>query len=259
MRSTGPVVRRARQSPFGPILDANGSRTGLIAMPAKTEKTSPKPKPTTKEPIAAARIEPPRSTEPSPPSVVKTEPPLPDDPLDLENAPMPRKTDPNLNVPEPAANDDEKLMTDPTVEVNSTLTRKPNEAAVGADPAANANPSTTAAGTSKTTKPEPNGKIAEPAAPVSLIRTERQFRDAIRRLGPRGGTMRLAADADLIVTTVDLRGPGAGRSKPRRIGSDALGCDSSPTGASNSAFGAPCSNFAPARFACEGWTSNWPE
>jgi serine/threonine-protein kinase len=61
----------------------------------------------------------------------------------------------------------------------------------------------------------------EPAA-ANLVRTAQQFQDALRRLGEAGGTIRVAADADIEMGPTEIRGTGryviqadSGQGRPR--------------------------------------------
>ena len=181
----GPLVG-ARRGPAGATPDP-------LAPPALAMNTKDQTPTTPADPVK------PPAPMPVPPTV-KVDPPAPmsrqDDPEATETAPMAVKADEPPDEPAPMARKEEAPE---PVAMNAP---RPDD---GPRP--------------PRTQPDATPKVE--AAPAA-VRTAAQFLDALKRAGPKGGTIRLAADADFALPACELRGSGRwtieaepGESRPR--------------------------------------------
>jgi serine/threonine protein kinase len=223
----------ARRGPFGPIArDVIGATTASeSSRPAATvamEKRAGRESPGTTEtapdsPPAGESPKRPERSEATPPAAGRAaaaiEPPPKPMPMPMDNpTPAPMDQPPDMPIVEPMGipGEEESPATPPST------TPQPAAPVAGSRP--EPSPQLGAPG------PTANERDAEQSEP---IRTPRQFRAALERLGARGGTLRLAAGADLDLSNCEFQGtrrwsieaePGARRPilrfQPDRTGSE---------------------------------------
>jgi hypothetical protein len=149
--------------------------------------------------------------------------PIPDrDAVDVAPMPVKPAADPGEDAAPLPMDDPGRDMPDPTVADDSPMVRKADDEP--ATPAAtNPKPKAAPEPSPATTEPRPRPTVEAGDGP-GAVRTASQFLAAWKRLGSKGGTIRLAADADLALGSLEVRGtgrwsieaaPGAGRPRVR--------------------------------------------
>ncbi len=179
-----------------PLVGSRRGPAGPVPVPAEPPSIAlaPGPKP------SVAMADPP---QPAPAKVATPSPPPKVDPAPPETTPMTVKEG-GEETPAPMAVKEEEP--EPVVLVNPRTGDPPRPPRTPTDPA-----------------PAPTPKTApEPESEPGPVRTTAQFLDALRQAGPKGGMIRLASDAELVLPPCELRGPGRwsieaepGESRPR--------------------------------------------
>jgi len=168
----------ARRGPDGPLPPAGPPAPVALAMGPPRPDPDPDP-----DPVAAPRRTPPKPADPAPRAVAPADP-RPPQPAPPPVEAMPPEVDPMGPMERLGEEDDPPARpTDPPRPRPAPMATEAGTRPVAASPA-----------------PTP-----APAAESDPVRTAAEFKDALRRLAPGGGTIRLAAGVELTLPTCDLR------------------------------------------------------
>ncbi|HEV3166509.1 MAG TPA: protein kinase [Isosphaeraceae bacterium] len=186
----------ARRSPFGPIagvgelLASATTSRGNRENPADVE-AGPAP---TSPPVRVERNEPSPSQQPTTPMPA------------AETSPMPM---PMGNPAQARINEDSGLPTMPPIGRDDSNAAPPGDKSPAATSSKESSTSREPAAADRSTSPTTTGAASKAESDPALVRTSQQFLDAMSRLAARGGgTIRVAADAELDLPTMEIRGSG---------------------------------------------------
>lgn len=198
----------ARRGPFGPLGIPVDTRSVATEKPP-LDRRRPTERPKRSNPSVAPDEIAEEKTRPGAtrPSIAEEDSPQPADPSELENAPMPRKPDSGDETTVASTKPEDSTTTETPAGGDPGPSRLPSRIGSDSRPTSNesTNPPATAARDDPTTEKKDQAGDSTLPKPV---RTADQFQAAIARLGPRGGIVRLASDADFKLPSVELRGSG---------------------------------------------------